>query len=132
MARFMRIEAGVATNAEEWDAPPTIEGVTYVQSDVAHIGDTYDPATGVFTTPPYVPPVPDSVSMMQAQLALEAAGKLDAVTAAVAAADAKTKIYWATATALHRDHPVVLALGAAVGLTPAQIDALFIAAEGLS
>lgn len=127
MARYMKVVGGVAINAEDWPSQPSAQGATYVASSTANVGDTY--ANGVFTPGPVT--VPLVVSMMQAQLALQAAGKLSAVNTAVAGADANTQIYWNTATALHRDHPVVAALGAAVGLSSAQIDALFVAASGL-
>lgn len=77
-------------------------------------------------------PVPFEVSMMQAQLALAAAGKLAAVEAAVAAASATVQIYWRTAPTLHRDHPLVASLAAAVGLTSPEVDALFVAASAIT
>lgn len=73
-------------------------------------------------------PVPMIVSMMQAQLALNAAGLLASVEAAVNSSSELTKIYWKTASNLHRDHPLVISLTAALGLTPAQVDDLFRAA----
>lgn len=81
----------------------------------------------------YAPqPVPFEVSMMQAQLALSAAGKLAAVEAAVAAATATVQIYWKTAPTLHRDHPLVASLAAAVGLSGPEVDALFVAASTIT
>lgn len=130
MARYMRIEAGVVTNAEEWPTQPVVQGVTYVQSDTAKLYDLY--ANGVFTTPAPVVVVPASISKLQAQLQLQASGLLTAVNAAVAAADPVTQIYYNSPEDLHRNHPVVATLGAALGLNSAQIDALFIAASKLS
>jgi hypothetical protein len=73
-------------------------------------------------------PAPPVVTMRQAQLALNTAGHLAAVEAAVAAADAVTRINWATATQLRRDNPLVSTLGTAISLTADDIDALFRAA----
>lgn len=51
---------------------------------------------------------------------------LDTVEAAVLAGDRKLKIWWEFATVFERNHPMVVAMGAALGQTDAQIDALFI------
>jgi hypothetical protein len=88
----------------------------------AYVVRTVDPAT-------LPPPVPEKVSPRQARLALLASGKLDAANAAVAASDAATKIAWEFSTEIVRNDPGVIALGHAIGLSDAEIDALFIAAE---
>ncbi|MFY8164324.1 MAG: hypothetical protein ACOVKC_08820 [Brevundimonas sp.] len=76
--------------------------------------------------------VPAKVSMMQAQLALAGAGLLDDVETAIAGADTVTQIYWRTASDLHRQHPLVLTLAGALGLTSEQVDDLFIAAVSIT
>ena len=75
--------------------------------------------------------------MAQARLALLGAGKLAAVDAAIAAIpDAAKKqaarIEWEYAGTVHRDHGLVSQIGPALGLTSAQIDALFVAASNCS
>ena len=82
------------------------------------------------------PGVPPVVTMAQARLALLGAGKLAAVDAAIAAIpDAAMKqaaqIEWEYAGTVHRDHGLVSQIGPALGLTSAQIDALFVAASKL-
>jgi hypothetical protein len=77
---------------------------------------------------PYIPPaspVPTQVTMRQARLALNAAGLLSAVQAAVDAGDEATKINWEYASAVDRNDALVTTLAPAIGLTSAQLDALF-------
>lgn len=83
---------------------------------------------------PYEPPptvVPSVITMRQARLALHGSGLLDDVEAAVTAADKAAQIEWEYASELHRDWPTLVGLAAALGLTDAQIDDLFIAASQL-
>lgn len=75
--------------------------------------------------------VPSSISPAQARLALLGAGLLQQVEAAVAAADLVTQIAWSQATSIERDSPTVAGLSAALGLTSAQLDALFIAGASI-
>lgn len=90
----------------------------------SYIIRTVDPAT-------LPPPVPRVVSPRQARLVLLAAGKLDAVNAAVAGADAATRIAWEFATEVRRDDPGVIALAKAVGFSAADLDSMFIKAAKL-
>jgi len=80
---------------------------------------------------PVVPIVPE-VSMRQAKLALLAAGKIGAVESAIAALSEPDKsaaeIEWQSTGTVRRDHPTVAFIGAAAGLTEAEIDGLFAAA----
>ena len=83
----------------------------------------------------YTPPVPAKtvavVSMRQARLALNAAGLLDAVEAAVASSTKDVQIEWEFSSELRRDWPTLVLLAGALGLTDAQLDALFIQAATL-
>lgn len=79
---------------------------------------------------PLPPVVPDSVSRMQAKMALLAGGLLSTVEAAVgASADPALQLYWADASHFHRDHAALIAMTASLGMTSEQVDALFIAAS---
>lgn len=83
---------------------------------------------------PYVPPppvVPTVVSMRQARLALYGAGLLDDVEAAVASSTKDVQIEWEFSSELRRDWPTLVLLAGALGLTEAQLDALFIQASQL-
>jgi hypothetical protein len=100
----------------------------------------YDIATGEttidpdFVPEPVAPPppqVPASVWMRQARLALLAIGRLDDVEAAIAQSGATAQIEWEYAHEVRRDAALVVGIGAALGLTEAEIDALFIAASDL-
>lgn len=89
---------------------------------------------------PYVEPVIDPaavlaeeragmvVSRFQARAAMLQADLLAAVEAAVAAADPMTQLAWSDATEWRRTSPTIATLGAALGLTEAQLDDLFRAA----
>ena len=95
-----------------------------------------DATIGEYVAPPPPPPtVPPSVTMRQARLALLAAGKLGAVAPTINALPSpdnqRAAIDWETLTTVERSSPLVLALGAALALDSAALDALFVAAEKL-
>lgn len=77
-------------------------------------------------------PVPEAVSMRQARLALLGAGLLGAIDAAINSLPSPQKeaaaIEWDYASDVRRDSPLLESLAPALGLTDAQIDALFITA----
>lgn len=74
-----------------------------------------------------------TVSRFQARAALLQAGKLDAVTAAVETSDsAFVKLAWNEAVEFPRQSPAIAALAAAIGLSDADVDDLFIAASKIS
>lgn len=79
------------------------------------------------------PVVPQVVSRFQARAALHLAGLLDDVEALMAApgTPALAKLAWADAQEFKRNSPTVLSLSASLGLTEAQLDALFITAAGI-
>ena len=84
---------------------------------------------------PPAPPVPQSVTMRQARTALLSIGKLDQVDAAINAmpepARSKAKIEWEYSSEVQRQQPLIVAMAGALGLSPAQIDTLFISASAL-
>lgn len=75
------------------------------------------------------PPVPQSITMRQARLALLNAGLLDDVEAAIITMDepqrTQTQIEWEYAQTVQRDNALVAALGPKLGLDDAAIDSLF-------
>ena len=78
--------------------------------------------------------IPASVTARQARLALLQIGKLDAVSAALAAIPdpaqrTAAQIEWEYATVIERNSPLVQSLAAGLGLTAPAIDALFEAAS---
>ncbi len=86
--------------------------------------------------PPPPPPVviPQSVTMRQARLALLGIGLLDDVDAAIAAIPdpvqrKAAQIEWEYAAVIERNSPLVTSLAAGLGLTAADIEALFEAAS---
>jgi hypothetical protein len=80
---------------------------------------------------PAPPAVPGSVSPRQARLALLAAGKLDAVEAAVAAGPQSTRIAWEYGLEIRRGDQLVVELAAALSMSDAEVDDLFRAAAAL-
>jgi hypothetical protein len=72
-----------------------------------------------------VPPIPASVSPLQARKALRQAGVLALVAAALEAADEETQEAWEYATEIRRDNPLVCGVASSVGMTHAQVDDLF-------
>ena len=98
------------------------------------IGDLWDGNT--FSAPPALPPaIPHAVTMRQARLALRQAGLLQTVNDAVAsmpgAAGEEARIEWEYSQEVQRDKALVLSLAPALGLSSAQLDALFLAASAL-
>lgn len=77
------------------------------------------------------PPVPDRVTSRQFKLALLANGMLDDVETWIAAQDRAVQIAYANSGTFVRDEPMMQAGFAALGFSPAQIDAFFTAAEAL-
>lgn len=102
-------------------------------------GAAYLAWVGAGNTPtPYTPPptpVPTDITMRQARLVLLGAGLLASVDTAIAAMPEPQKsaahIEWEYSNAVQRHNGFVSALGTAIGLTEAQIDALFIAGAKL-
>jgi phosphoribosylamine-glycine ligase len=78
---------------------------------------------------------PKEVTMRQARLALLQAGLLDKVTAAIAGMPSPQKqaaeIEWEYSNSLKRSQPLVVQLGAALGLDAAALDLLFSTASKL-
>lgn len=91
-------------------------------------------AVGNTPLPADVPPstVPVTVSMRQARLALLGAGLLAGVNSAIAAMPGAggeaARIEWEYAQEVRRDSALVASLATSLGLTAAQLDALFEAA----
>lgn len=88
---------------------------------------------GSWVIPP--PPVPASVSMRQARLAMLQAGILDEVEGMIRDMPGDegraARIDWEYALDVRRDWPLVGALGTQIGMTEQQVDELFIAAASI-
>lgn len=81
------------------------------------------------------PIVPEAVTPSQAKIALSRAGKLVQAEAIINAlegqAGEEARIYWVSVLEFRRDHPLIAMIGAALGMTEGEIDALFIAAASI-
>lgn len=76
-------------------------------------------------------PVPQSVSMRQARLALLQIGLLSDVENAISQGSQADQITLEYATEVNRSDALVINMSAALGLSDAQLDALFTLAAGL-
>lgn len=106
------------------DTPPGAHGTHW----------TIDWATAAVTMlPPPPPAVPQQVTNYQARAALLAAGLFEQVDAAVKAQGPTSAAFqaWEYANSVYRNSPLIAGLGAALGLTAAQIDDLFRAAAAI-
>lgn len=80
---------------------------------------------------PSVAKVIPSVSPLQARRALLEIGLLDEADAFVGTLDRFEQLAWEYATLIERDNPIITKAAAAIGLTEAQVDALFARAAEL-
>ena len=139
--RYIIIKDGTVENIIEWDgvtnwSPPpgcTIELV----DEYSAISMRWTKVEGVWTAPPAPDPiVPQVIPMNKALKQLVISGIYEQAATLVATAPGiegeLLRIDWARADGMRRDAPIVLALGAQLGLTESQIDAMFIAANALS
>lgn len=78
------------------------------------------------------PVVPTSVSSAQAKIQLRRAGLRDKVDAAIKDADGEVQDWFSDARVWERDNQHVIDIGAGLGLKPADIDALFVAAAQIA
>ena len=134
-----RVEPGQVTKAQVKCVSYHPTQIDMLRSDAAELGTDLTEHEDMLSdwVASYVPPAPEPVqvpqviTIRQAKLALLAAGLLDDVDAAVAAADRATQIEWEYATEVHRSWPTLTAVQAVAGLTDEQVDDLFIAAAAL-
>ncbi len=75
--------------------------------------------------------VPAVVTPRQIRLALNDAGLRDTVEQAVTASDQSVKDWWEYALDIERNNQLVVSMATQLGISSAQLDALFVAAAGL-
>lgn len=139
MGRYALINDGVVVNVAQGDAQwaqavdAQYDDVVLVDGVMCGPGWTY--SGGVFAESAPVVVVPSAVTMRQARRALHAAGLLAAVDAAiddlVEPAKTAARIEWEYSSEVQRHNGFVEQLGPALGLSPQQIDDLFVAASAL-
>lgn len=135
--RYAIIEAGQVANVALADADfAAAQGWIAIDAldPQPSIGWTYD-GTTFHAPPPPAPAIPESVSRHQARLALLGAGLLAQVDTVIDSLPSPQKeaarIDWEDASEFRRDSPLIAQLGPALGLTSAQIDALFVQAAAI-
>lgn len=137
MARIALVLAGVVDTVviapDGWTSPNHDESVTLPSG--SRVGPGWVYSAGEFVAPTIAAPVPRSVTMRQARLALLNAGLLSSVGAAIDAMSepsrSAARIEWEYSNELQRENALVLALAPALGLTSEQVDVLFISARAL-
>lgn len=139
-AAFMSALAGTLYRFEKDDSTKTwkvvqdvngIERFGFALDDFANVAA---PAPPLYVAPETV--VPDSVEMVQARLALLGVGvtalAVEAVMSKMPEPDRSVaRIEWEFRPRVRRNSALVLAVSAALNLTPAQVDDLFVAAAKL-
>lgn len=131
--RYQIIENGKVINTAVADSP---QGDNWIESDVAGPGWLYQ--DGIFSAPPVViqNTVPAKVTRRQARQALLLAGKLSMVEPAINAIPDATQralimIEWQDSLEFERKRPSLIMLATAIGMTSADLDALFVQASKL-
>jgi hypothetical protein len=94
---------------------------------------TWNGAALVQNSVTFVAPVPQSVTRFQGMAALQKAGLLSKAQSIVSAStDPMVSIAWNNTSTFDRGSPTVAAISAALSLTSAQVDALFVAASQIT
>ena len=140
MATYAELDAsGVWQNTISWDGvsayTPPSGWTTRLVSTLPPGGAQGWTLTGSTWTPPavVVPEVPATVAMWQAKAALQGAGLLTAANNAVSAANNQVlTAFWNSAASIDRASPTLASIAETLGLTSAQVDALFIAAGNIA
>lgn len=138
MGRYALIEAGVVSNVvladDDWPGLAAADEAIALAPDQA-CAPGYAYAAGVFTPPAPAVVVPAAVTMRQARRALLAAGLLSAVETAIDALSeperSAARIEWEYSSEVQRHNGFVAQLAPALGLSDAQLDALFVSAATL-
>jgi hypothetical protein len=115
---------GICPDAQWAISGDTYAGITWL--DTKHAQPT-EAALEAYVAPVIIAPI----TPRQARLALLGAGLLDQVNASVTAAGGASLITWEYASTIERTDPLILSFGTSLGLTSAQIDALFVTASTL-
>jgi hypothetical protein len=100
------------------------------------VSGEFGPIAPYVAPSPEPPAIPQSVTRRQARQALLLAGKLDLVQPAIDAIPnapqrAMMQIEWDDSQDFERNRPSLIAIGGAIGLDAAGIDALFVQAAAL-
>lgn len=132
--RFLLINATIAAHIHALDQTrqdgglgSTCDGADYLCRDVRDDPTYRDYWPLLATASVYCPPI----SPRQARLALLQAGLLDAVETYIATQPRAVQVEWEYANEIRRDHALLTDAAAALGLSEAQLDELFIAAASL-
>lgn len=112
-------------------ASGAVHGYKSQSGEPSHELAAVEIAHAIANPPAFSPTVPASVTRRQLLLVLNANGVTRAAVRAMLAGNEAALIEFDEASEFRRDHPLVGQLGAALGKTEEQIDAMFIAASAL-
>lgn len=138
MSRYALVDpSGNVVSVAVWDGEtPWVPsgGLVPIEdvNEIASPGGRYE--NGVFIAPaqPPVPPAPvPSLTPRQIRLGLLGAGITETQVDAALAGNASGLIEWKYATVYVRDHPLIASLAGSFGLSPEQVDALWLSAAQL-
>jgi predicted component of type VI protein secretion system len=119
MSRFNILENGVVVNT-------IVASIEYIQRK--YQTDQYEQLPDI-PEPERPDPIPQSVTMRQARLALLQQGLLDQVDTVIDSLDeperSAAKIEWEYSQTVERDRPLIQALAPGLGLTEDDLDNLF-------
>ena len=110
-----------------------LEGFTCVSEDYTGLAPETDASLWRWNGTAIIAltPVPKMVSAVQMRLTLSVYGLLDTAQAQIDQSGGTVKIWWDHSTGIEREHPVLLQVAAAMNLTAAQVDEMFIFAATL-
>lgn len=132
MNRWALMSGNTVANVVEQDGAPVIDGQWFDVTGLA-VGPGWRRVGADWQSPQAAVPV--SISNAQARLMLLSIGKLADVDTLIAAMPEPDKsqasIEWNYSTEIHRAHSLVQSIGVALGLSDAQLDAMFVAAAAL-
>lgn len=106
--------------------PKKQDGVWYQQWSVTDVSpEVYDTRLAAYRASLYCTPLQGKIELNNQEL-------LDAAEAAVAQADKVTRLAWNNATIWYRTSPMIETLGAGLGLSPDDLDNLFVQAATIT
>ena len=137
---YKLIDAATGAEAKSWggtwgECPGIPNPLILPNGDHVHASSLNVEYSGYMLTewmmdePP--PRVPEVITPRQLRIVLLQQGLLPQVEAMVTSADAATQITWEYATEFRRNHEMLIAMAAQLGMTDEQLDHLFITASQL-
>lgn len=133
--RKARIDSGIVVEILEADPWPTFNASLIWVECGGDVKPGYSWNGEEFLPPEEIKEIPNTVTMRQARLALLQSGLLSMVNEAIETLDGEmgdlARIEWNYSSTVTRDHSLVNLMADEIGLSPEQLDELFILAASL-